>query len=83
MLQGVDADGFQRTQIEVLAVGGRRLHDHLELVVVLQPVRVLAIAPVLRPARGLHIGRAPGLGPERAQGRRPMERAGAEKKYKT
>ena len=57
--------------------GRRRLQDHLELVVVLQPVRVLAVAPVLGPARGLHIGGVPGLRPERAQRRRRVEGAGA------
>ena len=67
----------QAAEIELLAVGRRRLQDHLELVIVLQPVRVLAIAAVRRPARGLHIGGAPRLGPERAQRRRRMEGAGA------
>ena len=56
----------------------RRLQDHLELVVVLQPVGVLAVAAVLRPARGLHIGGVPGLRPERAQRGRGMEGAGAD-----
>src|SRR5579863_4387750 len=44
----------------------------------LQPVGVFAIAAVLRPPRGLDIGRAPGLGPKRAQRRRWMERARAD-----
>ena len=64
---GIDADGVERLEIEVLDVVGRRLQDHLELVVVLQAVGVLAVAAVLRPARGLHIGRVPRLRPERAQ----------------
>ena len=64
-------------QIELLAVGRRRLQDHLELVIVLQPVGVLAVAAVGRPARGLDIGGAPRLGPERAQRRRRMKGAGA------
>ncbi len=33
----------------------------------LQPVGILAIAAVFGTAAGLHIGGAPGLGPERAQ----------------
>ena len=73
----IDADRGERFQIELLEVRRRRLQDHLELVVVLQPVRVLAVAAVLRPARGLHIGRVPRLGPERAQRGRRMEGAGA------
>jgi hypothetical protein len=65
-------------EIEVLQVGGRRLQDHLELVIVLQPVGVLAVAAVLGPARGLHIGRVPRLRAERAQRRRRVEGAGAD-----
>ena len=68
----------ERFEIELLQVLRRRLQDHLKLVIVLQPVRVLAIAPVLRPARGLHIGGVPGLRPERAQRGGGMEGAGAD-----
>ena len=64
-------------QVEILEVRRRRLHDHLELVVVLQPVGVLAVAAILGPARGLHVGGVPGLGAERAQGGGRMEGAGA------
>ena len=73
---GIDADGVERLQVELLDVRRRRLQDHLELIVVLQPVRVLAVAAVLRPARGLDVGRVPRLRPERAQRGRRMERAG-------
>src|SRR3546814_11577524 len=41
----------------------------------LQPVRVVAIAAVLRPARRLHIGGLPRLGAEGTQGGGGMERA--------
>ena len=75
--QRVDADAAEALQVEVLEVRRRRLHDHLELVVVLQPVGVLAVAAVLGPARGLHVGRVPGLGAERAQGGGRVEGAGA------
>ena len=73
----IDADRGERLQIEVLQVRRRRLQDHLELVVVLQPVGVLAVAAVLGPARRLHIGRVPRLRPERAQRRRRVKGAGA------
>ena len=73
----IDADRGERLQIEVLKVLRRRLHDHLELIVVLQAVGVFAVAAVLGPARRLHIGRVPRLRPERAQGGRGMEGAGA------
>src|SRR5262245_26559635 len=44
----------------------------------LHAVGVLAVAAVLRPARRLHIGGVPRLGPERAQRGRGMEGAGAD-----
>ena len=57
--------------------GGRGLQDHLILVIMLEPVGVLAIAPVGRPARGLDIGGLPRLRPERAQRGGGVEGAGA------
>ena len=65
-------------EIELLDVRRRRLHDDLELVIVLQPVRVFAVAAVFRAARRLHVGGRPRFRPERAQRRRRMERAGAD-----
>ena len=73
----VEADGGERLQVEVLQVGRRRLDDDLELVIVLEPVGVLAVAAVLRPARRLDIGGLPRTRPERAERRRRMKRAGA------
>ena len=70
---GVDADGVEALQIEVLDVGRRRLQDHLELVIVLEAVRVLAVAAVLRAPRRLDVGGAPGLRPQRAQSGRRVE----------
>ena len=46
----VDADRGERIEIELLQVLGRRLQDHLILIIVLQPVGVLAVASVLGPA---------------------------------
>src|SRR6185295_2893163 len=66
----IDADPGERLQIKLLNVSRRRLQDRLELVIVLQPVRVLAVATVLRTARGLHVSGLPRLRPERAQSRR-------------
>jgi hypothetical protein len=75
MQRGIDSDRRKRLQIEILNVGGRGLQDHLVLIIVLQPVRVLAVAPVLGTARGLHIGGVPRVRAERAQRGRGMERA--------
>ena len=74
---GIDADGGERLQIEVLQVRRRRLQDHLELVIVLQPVGIFAVAAILRPPRRLHIGGVPGFRPERAQRGRRMKGARA------
>src|SRR5208282_646487 len=69
----IDADSFERGQIKRLKILRRRFQDDLELIEMLQPVRVLAIAPVLGPARGLHISGLPGAWPERAQRRRRVK----------
>ena len=76
--RGIDAERREAAEIKILAVGGRRLQDHLELVIMLQPVGVFAVAAVGRSARGLDIGGAPRLRPERAQRRRRMEGARAD-----
>ena len=60
----IDAERLRRlSRYSCLDVVGRRLEDDLELVVSLQPVRVLAVAAVGGPPRRLHVGdasRAPG-----------------------
>src|SRR6185437_3788337 len=60
--QRVEAELAQASEIEIQDVERRRLDDDLELVVVLQPEGVLAVAAVGRTARGLDIGGAPRLG---------------------
>ena len=72
----VEAQSAQASEVEIEEVGRRGFDHHLELVVVLQPERVVAVAAVGRAARGLHVGRAPGLGPDRAQEGRGVEGAG-------
>src|SRR5690606_23757271 len=60
-----------RADIEIDDLGRRRLQHHLILIIVLQPVRVLAIAAILGTTRRLHIGGTPGFRPDGAQkGRR-------------
>src|SRR5262245_6544504 len=71
VLQGIDAERDKAVEIDILDVGRRRLQDNLELVVMLEPVRILAIATILGTAGGLHVSRAPGPWPKRAKrGRR-------------
>ena len=57
---------------------GRGLENHLELVVLEQPIRVLAEPPVVGPPRRLDVGDAPVLRAEHAEQRLGMRRAGAD-----
>ena len=75
--RGVDPDRRQRAQVRLLNVGRRGLDQHLELVVVLQTVRILRIAAVCGANAGLHVGRRPRLGAETAQNRGGIHRARA------
>ena len=68
----------QRAEVELEDVGRRGLEHHLVLVVVLQPVRVLAVAAVLGAAARLHVGGLPRLGAEGAQEGRGVAGAGAD-----
>ena len=54
-------------QVQVLDVVRAGLHEHLELVVVLQAVGILAVAAVGRTAAALHVARAPRVRAQRAQ----------------
>ena len=78
MVVGVQANGGQRTQVELLGVDRRRLDEHLELIVVLHAVRVLAVAAVGGTAARLRIAGAPLGGTERAQRGRGMEGTGTD-----
>ena len=75
VLGRVQANGCERPKVEVLGVDRGRLEEHLELVVVLQAVGVLAIATVSRTAARLRIAGAPGGGAKRAQERGSVEGA--------
>ena len=46
----VDADCLKRPQIQLLQVRWRRFDQHLILVIVLEPVWVLTVAPISRAA---------------------------------
>ena len=78
MVVGVQANGGQRTQVELLGVDRRGLDEHLELIVVLHAVGVLAVAAVGGTAARLRIAGAPLGGTERAQRGRGMEGTGTD-----
>ena len=78
MVVGVQANGGKRPQVELLGVDRRGLNEHLELIVVLHAVGVLAVAAVGGTAARLRIAGAPLGGTERAQRGRGMEGTGTD-----
>ena len=76
MRHRVNAQHLQTVEIKLLDIVGRGLQNHLELIIMLKAVRVLAIAPIGRAARGLHISGMPGLRPQCAQNGCRMKSAG-------
>ena len=66
-LREVDADGFEAAQVLIDHVVGRRLQDHLQLLVLVEAIGIFAIAAVGGAAAGLDVGDAIGLGAEDAQ----------------
>ncbi|MNY28813.1 hypothetical protein D3C86_1628140 [compost metagenome] len=77
MHQRVDADGLQRAEVQLLEIFRVGFEHHLELVVVLQAVGVLAVAAVGGATGGLHVGGVPGLRADGAQESGGVEGAGA------
>ena len=77
VLLQIEAELFQRTEVQFQDIGGRRFQHDLKLIVMLQAVGVFAIAAILGAARGLHVGSSPGLGAKRAKKSGGMRSAGA------
>jgi hypothetical protein len=78
VLLQVEAERFERAEVELEDVVRRRLQHHLVLVVVLHAVRVLAVAAVLGAARRLHVGGLPRLRADGAQEGGGVAGAGAD-----
>ena len=78
MVVGVQTDSGKRPQVKLLGVDRRGLDEHLELIVVLHAVGVLAVAAVGGTAARLRIAGAPLGGTERAQRGRGMEGTGTD-----
>ena len=68
----------ERLEIEVLNVDRARLQDHLKLIELLQPVRVVAVSAVRRAPRRLDVSDVPGSGPSARRNGRRVVRAGAD-----
>ena len=77
MLLRFDAEAFKAFQIKLLNVVRRRLHDDLELIMLIEPIRILAVAPVRRTAGGLHISDVPRLRTEYPEERGRVHRTRA------
>jgi hypothetical protein len=75
---GVDAQRFERIDVQVKNVCWCGFKHNLILVIVLQTVWVFAVSPVFWAARGLNVGRAPGLGPNGTQEGRGVRGAGTD-----
>src|SRR5581483_9734380 len=67
VLARVDAEGFERLEIEFLRVAGIGLEDDLILIMQLKAVGILAVAPIVGADGGFDIGDVPGFGSEDAQ----------------
>src|SRR6478736_5065324 len=77
VLEGLGADRLQRLEVQVLNVDRARLQDDLELIELLQAVRVVTVTTVRGATRGFDVGRVPRFRTQRAQERSRVVRAGA------
>ena len=64
----------QRLQIDFLNIIGRRFHDDLKLVVLIQTVWIIAVTSVIRTAGRFHIRHIPRLRPDSSEKRRRIHR---------
>jgi hypothetical protein len=59
MVKGIDAEGFQTIEIDLLDVRGRGFQDDLILIIMLETIRVLSVSAISRPTRRLYISGTP------------------------
>ena len=78
VLTRIDAARLEAIEIELLHFVGRRLQDHLVLMVLEQPIRVLSEPAVVGTTRWLDVGDAPRLRAEHAEQRLRMRSPGAD-----
>ena len=77
VLQRVHAQGLHALQVELLNVGGGGFEQHLVLIVVLETVGVIPVAPVGGPPGWLDVSHIPRLGSQRFQGGVVVKGSGA------
>src|SRR5262249_7946916 len=78
VLARADAQRFERLEVKLLRVARIGLQNDLILEVILHPVRVFAVATVVRTHRWLDVSDAPRFGTEYAQQRRRVAGARAD-----
>jgi hypothetical protein len=78
VLARVNADGFERLEVEFLWVAGVGLEDDLVLVMYLEAVGVLAVAPIVGADGGFDVGDVPGFGSQHAQEGGGVHRSGTD-----
>jgi hypothetical protein len=59
MVKGIDAEGLQAVEIDLLNVKGRWFHDDLVLIIVLEPIGILTVSTIGGTARRFYIGHPP------------------------
>ena len=67
---------LETLQVQLLNFVRCRLQDHLKLVMLEEPIGILAKSPVGRPPRWLHVGDAPVVRPKHPQERLRVHRPG-------
>src|SRR3982750_1614722 len=78
MPRGVETDGLEAPQIQLLRIARVWLENHLILVVHLHAVGIFAIATVIRAKGGLDIGYLPRLWPQHTQNSGRIHRPSAD-----
>ena len=78
MLFRIDAHCLQAFQVQFLRISGVRFENHLQLIVLLHPVGVVAKAAVVGPNARFQVDDIPWLGSKNAQYRRRVHGAGAD-----
>jgi len=73
----LDAQCLQRSKVKLLRIAWVGLQDNLKLVMLLQAVRVIAVAAVIRADRGLHVAHIPRFRTEHAQKSGRVHRSGS------
>jgi hypothetical protein len=76
MVKGIDAEGLQAAEIDLLDVKGRGFDDDLILIIVLEPIGIFTVSTIGWTARRFHIGHPPRLRAQNPEKGSRMESSG-------